>query len=169
MSKGRFTLLSLFGAVTFAAVAGASIAKPSYLWVGIVWTLTTAILGGATLGCFFANGRSRGLCAGFALFGWAHMVLALAPWFDHHTGEVLLTRQVVDYIGVKAGHNVYDYQIMPGIWEALELAQSGTDAHTYLSFVIISQSLMTLVVALLGGLVGRYLARQRPDERAESA
>jgi hypothetical protein len=171
MNKGRFSLLSLFGAVTFASLGClALVITPSYVWASVAWTVTIAILAGCLVGCFFGTKQSRAYCAGFTLLGFGHMILFLAPWFDDHTGELLATRHIVDYVGRKMGHNVPDHTNVPGIWLNLSHAEYGSNSSSlYLAYVVTGQSLMTLVVALLGGLIGRWFARQRPTDRSGAA
>src|SRR5688572_20881215 len=143
MSKASFTLVSLFGAVMFAAIACAAMAKPSYAWASAVWTATVTILAGSLIGCFFGTRQSRAFSAGFAVFGWGHMILFIAPWFDDHTGELLITRHLVDYIGLKFGHEVVEHATMPGIWSNLKHAEHGhIPAYVYLAYIVIAQSLV---------------------------
>jgi hypothetical protein len=65
------------------------------------------------------------------------------------------------------GHEVLGGSI--SVWDELPNVRFGDYFSLYPFYLIIGQSLMTLVVALLGGLIGRCLARQRPDERTEPA
>ncbi len=87
------------------------------------------------------------------------MILFFAPWFDDHTGELLLTRHIVDYAGGKLGHKVSDHVSMPGIWHNLKHSEGGQiPSYTYLAYVVVGQSLMTVVVGLIGGwLSNRFL------------
>jgi hypothetical protein len=159
MPQLRFTLPAMFVAVAFAAVGCAAMVNPSYLWASGIWTATMAVLAGSLVGCFSGTRTARAFCAGFALYGCGHMLLFFAPWFDDHTGELLFTRQAVDYVGGKLGHKVAQHVSMPGIWHNLKHAESGQSAsYNYLAYVVIGQSLMTLVVALVGGLLGRCLS-----------
>jgi hypothetical protein len=77
MSKGRFTLLSLFGAVTFAAVGCAAMVQPSLVWTSAIWTVVITLLTGAAIRCFYTADRRRAFYIGFSVFGWGHMILAI--------------------------------------------------------------------------------------------
>ncbi len=88
------------------------------------------------------------------------MILFFAPWFDNHTGELLFTRQVVDYAGKALGHRVVSHWLMHGIWDYLANAeQGGSPESVYRAYVVIGQSLMTVVVGLFGGFIGQYFFR----------
>jgi hypothetical protein len=170
MSSLRFSLLAMFVAVAVAAVGCAAMVKPSYVCASAVWTATMAVLAGSLVGCCCGTPRSRAFCAGFALFGWGHMILFFAPWFDDHTGDLLFTRHIVDYIGGKLGYKVASHITMPGIWHNLKWAEAGTSgSFVYLAYVVIGQSLLTIVIGLLGGVLGRYLhSRSQPAARGAS-
>jgi hypothetical protein len=159
----RFSLLGLFIAVAFLALGCAAMAKPSYAWASGIWTATMLVLAASLIGCFYGTRQTRAFCVGFAIFGCGHMILSLAPWFDDYTGELLFTRHMLDYVGGKLGHRVAVHEQMPGIWRNLpSSAISESLELAYLAYVVIGQSILTLAVGLLGGLIGRRLARQRP-------
>ena len=151
MPNMPFSLLTAFGVVTFFAVSFAAMARPSSLWASIVWTATMVTLGSALLGCIFGSKRWRAYYAGFSFFGIAHMTLLFGPWFRDHTADVLVTSHIADYI-------------------ALSLDQrklSGFQRVTYPAFIVIVQSILTVVVALLGGLIGRFISRPQSGEGPE--
>lgn len=154
MPQRQLSIKRALGLVAFFAVACAALARPSFLWAGTLWTLTMAVLGIAFVGTFCCRDCSRAFWFGFSVFGWGHMILALAPWFDDHSGEFIITRQLLDRLGHLLGHEVAELQSMPGIWHNLSWA-STSGGYTYLTYLVAGQSVFTLVVAVVGGLAAQ--------------
>ncbi len=166
MPKFRFSLLVMFVAIALVAVGCAAMVKPSYAWASAIWTIAMAPLAGSMIGCFYGTRQSRAFCAGFACFGWGHMVLCFAPWFESHTGELLFTRSILSFVGERLGHGEYR---AGGIWNQI-LGFNYTDkGFVYFTFIIIGQSLMTLLIALLGGLLGQHLGSLSVQPRTVGA
>lgn len=149
MSGVRFSLMNVFAAVALLAIASAALVRPSLFWARLVWSLAIVVLVSSVLCCIYRQ-QTRPFWAGFATFGWGHMVLSLAPWFDHYTGRLLFTRQILINMGDLLGQ---DNRYISIIWSS----PVGTTAF---AFLIIGQSLLTLVVALLGGWIGRAIGRR---------
>ena len=85
------------------------------------------------------------------------MILALGPWFDDTTGEFLLTRQLLDWVSVLLGHEVSTLSEMPGIWHDLPWSyDNGSSSYVYLDYLVAGNSLITIGLAYLGGLLGRW-------------
>ena len=82
------------------------------------------------------------------------MILALGPWFDDTTGELLLSRQLLGWVGALLGHDVHTVQDMPGIWSNLAFSNAG--GYIDLAYLVIGHSLIAIGLALMGGLMGRW-------------
>ena len=117
--SARISLRSLFAFIAFVAVATCVLLRPGHFVASVVWSITLFVLGVTTLGAFCSQGRTRAFCAGFALFGGMHLVLATAPWFDGVTGEFIVSRQILDKLGAMLQYKVADLTSMPGIWHNL--------------------------------------------------
>jgi hypothetical protein len=96
------------------------------------------------------------------------MALTLGPWFDDNTGELLLTRLLLDSIGLQLGYYVPDHTAIPGIWVNLPHAQGqppSRDVFHYALFLVSGHSLIAIMVALGAGFLGRvlYASRERPS------
>ena len=111
-------------------------------------------MGAVAIAC--RRNRSRAFWLGFSVLGWEHMILALAPWFDDHTGELILTRQLLDMLGHALGHDVTEPGAMSGILYNMSWASTG-DGYTYLTYLVSGQSLFTLLIAMAGGFVAQCL------------
>src|SRR5688572_25268407 len=113
----RYSLITVFAGVALVAICCAALVKPSYMWASGIWTLTIGILAAALIGCFYGNRRARASCLGVALFGWGHMILAFAPWFDTHTGSLLFTRAIVEWTARLLGREANTSGVGIGIWD----------------------------------------------------
>ncbi len=157
MNSVQLSIRAVFAVTAFIAVACAALAKPSFLWASALWTLTMAVLAMGLVAIACRRDRSRIFWMGFSLFGWGHMILTLAPWFDDNTGEFILTRQLLDLAGHALGHDVAEITTMPGIWRNLPYA-STPGGYTYLTYLVAGQSLFTLLVATVGGFATRCIS-----------
>ena len=165
----RYSLFGLFGIVAFCAVSAATLAKPSFLAASLVWSVAMAVLGVALVGSATSRGRRQSFWIGFAILGWGYMILTLAPWFDDHTGELLASRQLFDYVGPALGHEPATLELMPGIWRIIFSGRDDIPAYVYLIYVVTGHSLLSLVVGFFGGLLGGYFHRSSQSVRKDVA
>src|SRR6266404_5284350 len=77
MPRFRFSLLALFGFVTFAAIACAALANPTEAWAIATLTLVLAVLACSMLAAIYGFGQRRAFWLGFSIFGWGHILLFL--------------------------------------------------------------------------------------------
>lgn len=91
MPRIRFSIASFMGVIIFVAVGIAALQSATQLWVNIVFNLVVALLLVATYKAKCAQGIAGAWWAGFAAFGWVHLVLGVAgpPWGNQY--EVRLT------------------------------------------------------------------------------
>lgn len=158
--KPQLSLAATLGWVGFFAVGCAALAKPTFFWAGLLWSLVMATLGAALLAAIFRTGASRAFWVGFALFGWGHMTLALAPLLEDLTGELIFTRQILDSLARLIGHDVPSLTQTDGIWKRLPLVTTSR-GYVYPAYLVIGQSWLTIVIATCGGFVATYFhARQ---------
>ena len=157
------SLRSLFAIIAFAAITTAVLLRPTFFVASATWSLTLLILGVAVVGAFCSAGRSRAFWAGFAFFGLTHMILVVAPWFDDMTGEFIVTRQTLDWLGGILGYSVANITSMPGIWRNLPWAfnDGPTKGYGYLNYLMAGQSVFSLVVGYIGGSAGRFFYSRR--------
>lgn len=168
--KPQFSIRSLLWLLTFLALSCALLAKPSFFAAGVVWSVSMAVLAMAVVAAVARRGDWRAFWATFAFIGWGHMILALAPWFDDHTGELILSRQLLDALGHVLGHDVADIRTMPGVWRNLSYAHDSnpTSASDYLTYVVVGQSIITLLLACIAGLFGKFLFATRDPNPSTS-
>jgi hypothetical protein len=87
----------LLGAVTFAAVASAALAKPSEWWASILITATVVALVAAGLSAWLRHGPRRNFASGFAIVGAAYLWLVFGHGFGATIATRLLTTKALVY------------------------------------------------------------------------
>lgn len=87
-----FSLASLFGLLTLAAVGGAALNYRTSLWASVIVTVAVLILGFAVVLAVVARRKWRYFWIGFAVFGVGYMLLSFHPWFSNVGGRLLTTR-----------------------------------------------------------------------------
>lgn len=97
----HFSLAGLLGAVAFVAVGCAALRYASDWWASGVLTLAVGLLLGGTLALFLRPGRPRAFWAGFALFGWAYLLLCFGPWIGSAMGPRLITTRFFQWLEPK--------------------------------------------------------------------
>lgn len=127
----RFSLRSLLGAVTFVALALASLLQPWRSWCpSLVLTGLLALMLLAIPCSIFARERLRAFYAGFAIVGWGYFLLAFVPWIELSIGRQLLANPIAEHICFAATGSLGDYP----------------------QFLKVTHTLFMFVLAYLGGL-----------------
>lgn len=85
----QFSIRELLGAVTFLAVGTAALLYASRLWASSLLSFAFALLFIAVLGAITLRDSTRAFWLGFAVFGWLYFVLINWP------GESNVTRQLI--------------------------------------------------------------------------
>ena len=151
----RYSLATLLGIVSFIAVGCGALASSSLFMASVFFSLAVATLTAAVVGAAVTSGAARAFWIAFAVFGWMHFVLAIGPWFDDHTGELLVTRQALDRMGLAMNYDVSEHTQMPGIWLNLPYASGNRARSSYphLAFVVIGQCLFSVAIGWIAGAV----------------
>ncbi len=190
MRRVRFTIGGLMALVIVAGVGFAALRSPTKLWDSVLFSTILVVLGTATLGAFHFRGRTRASWAGFAAFGFVYLAITSGPWSAPILPR-LITTELLDQFdallrprtgtmgmtfaatGSPPGTATFtmrgsgsttiqaqNFQIWTTVGQPLKL--------DFLYFVPIGQNLWTLIVAILGGMIGGSLfgfaERKREDE-----
>jgi hypothetical protein len=184
MSRIRFTIGGLLAAVLFAAVPIAALREATALWDSGVFTVTAGLLLGSVLLAVHRTGRRRAFWVGFGLFGWAYLLAGLKPPVG---SRLLTTKALVYLDSkvpreTPAGLVVADFDsdgdvdLLVANGSATNAATVGTSSGDVIlwnsgttlnllpgpggtteHFLRVGHSILTLVVATLGGLLSRSL------------
>jgi hypothetical protein len=183
----RYSLLTLFGAILVISVGCAALVSASDIWAQVVVTATVLALLIATVGAIYLPGRSRGtntraFVGGFAIFGWAYLLLVQGPWFEGLKPQLATTVALNQLQGVMHEEVEAGLAISSGLTYLLTNAQSGAtfttalpmvtgtgSTNTIANFQQIGQSLWAILLACVGGVVARAFGNRRSRAEASGA
>lgn len=153
MKPPRNSIAGLMAVVVLVAVGFAALKNPSEIWASCLFSLTVGLLLLALLGVAFGSGDRRMFWAGFSVFGWGYLILALLT----HAFEASLPTTLL----------IQDLHQRWNGTHALIASLNGTDSHDMdAAFFQSGRSLATLLVALLGTVLVRVFASQHDDTHA---
>lgn len=161
MNKPRFTIRMLLGAVALIGSGLAAIRFPTYFCAALTLSVLFSTLVGAIVVAATCRGASRAFALSFALAGCVHFILALTPLFA--TSRLLLSRYCLDQIAVPLGYAMASNQYVEEntLGHASEGYVPGSPPDRYYKYVVIGQSVFTLLLATAFGVTGRFLYQFR--------
>jgi hypothetical protein len=145
----QFTLGSLFLVMTWLATVCIGLNTPNRLWAAVAGCLTLLALLTAVLASIYATGSARAFAVGFAVFGLGfllclHRFDGYAPQLAHPTGEALFQTIHSD-----------EWSPIAAALRARPPTRVVFDARD--RFLEIYKSAVTVLVAMLGGVIARWL------------
>jgi WD40 repeat protein len=184
----QFSLISLFGLVVVVALACAALVNASPLWASASYTVTLLFLLTATLAAVFRP-QNRAFWLGFIVFGWAYLFFTFGPWVGGCVAPPLSSGQGLVYLESKLAREdgslssvpfLSDGRLIvsgsgPGTIRLWNVATAGQPQEPFGwwvpgargSFHQIGHSVVSLVMALLGGILACWL-RSKPTTPADS-
>jgi hypothetical protein len=160
--KPRLSILGLMGVIVFVAVGFAALRYPTELWASVIFTLAGLILLVAVVKVVHQEGPGRSFWLGFSVFGWGHLLLAFWSSIGFNSTPhlvpfpKLLTSRLADVVllSINPGHGNTNLGIY---WRMV------TSSGTFEPVLQISHCLLSLLVALIGGIVtARFLRDDQP-------
>jgi hypothetical protein len=188
----QFSIKALLGLTVFVALGCAALLNASEWWASAACTVTLAVLLIAVLASIFRWGPRRAFWLGFAIVGWAYVLLTFWPAPDPSLvcQRHLLTTKLTDwayykvlplvrtppkepaplppiipppaggYYGGPVGYNVRNQSTVtltavPPAAPASAPPPAFYPDHT--DFLTVAEWLWALVLAMLGGLLARFL------------
>jgi hypothetical protein len=186
MRRIRFHIGGLLGLIILIAVALAALREANDLWASAVFTVTLAVLLISVLLSVHRAQASRAFWLGFALFGCTYLGLCLIPLIESR----LITTKLLAYLdsrvparpviitgeawgpipGTQVGSTVQNpvqgYVVAASNPNTQQLTVFGNllgNGGTSENFIRIGHGILTLLVALTGGVLSRRLYAGRPD------
>jgi hypothetical protein len=166
----RLTIAGMLWVVALVGIWFASIRAASVVWTTVTATMTLAALLTGVLGAVYARGSSRAFWLGFALFGWAYLTLVNWDWVGGPLGHDLtggLSDWAERLLGapplVNPPTRTATGAAPPQVGSAAGAAyfEAAQQRRIKLgNFVQIGRMTMSLLFALVGGLIGRTLAER---------
>ena len=186
MRNIRFTISSLLVAVLFVGVGFAALREANEIWDSSIFSLTLGMLSISILLAVHRTDKRQAFWLGFALFGSTYLALSLVPSIesrlittkalafldskeprsipasdDFYDLLVVNDSQPIALNVTKGTSNLIDMPVVSGSkpWFPTNLAGPSLTASsgTTENFVWIGHSLVTLIAAILGGLLSRRL------------
>lgn len=160
MKRPRITIGGVMALLPVAAFCLAALRNPhSAIWASAMFTLTVLVLLSATLAASLGRGVAWG---GFALFGFASLLLAFGPWRPAYMPPVPAP---LAPLALRAVYSNAHGQSAPVPAPATPAA-GGTFFFIPHAFIQTGSCLISLAVGGLGGALA-YLFSQRPLLRPE--
>jgi hypothetical protein len=159
MSKARFSLRRLLGAVALVGATCAAIRCPTHACASLTLSIAFGVLVAAVVAAAICRGTMRAYWLSFAIVGWAHLFLSLTPWFAEGTSGIVFSRYCLDRLAGPLGHTIgwpAEAAHRP-LKDAVEAYTPGSPPDRYSKYVVIGQSTITVWLAILGGVFGRFL------------
>jgi hypothetical protein len=174
MGQIRITIARLLLVIAYFGVAFAALRSPSWIWASTGFSLVSAALAAATLTAVYRLGMRRAFWTGFALCGWLYLGLSSYPWSGSNLSPLIVTSALMDLayptIGDMGGMGGIGVTT-PMIWEYWSQPPRDSIPFNWAvpePFRIICHTLLTPIVALLGGLLARRLHRTRDEREGRS-
>jgi hypothetical protein len=156
MKQFRTSILGLLVVVAAFALAFAALRSASDLWFGAVYTFTVVLLLVTVIVARFRRGDEKAFWFGFAVFGWGFFLLGFGPWMiplenleEGEPGRLnpsLLTSKAIFFL-------VHSLRKEPDGLNDIEKITANTMGIAHL--------MITLIVAICGGLIGALVRRRR--------
>ncbi len=183
----RMTIAGMLAFVAVMALVFASLRSASVVWTNVMATLTLIVFLRAALAAFMTRGAERSFWIGFAVFGWVYLILVNWDWIGGQFGHDLTggLSEAAEYVippvtvvqtppslpapgPVSQNPTITSFNVRAGAYIRSSTAPSATlDARMTQNlernvkignFVEISRMGLSLLVAMVGGLMGRRLA-----------
>ena len=164
MGKYGFTLRFLLGLTAVMCASLALLRYPTHFNVVAMFSITLAALGAAAIGAVTSRGALQAFCIGFVIAGGIHLVFGFTGWFNKGTSQALLSNYVLDQLAPSLGYPMpaFDYDdrtlsMAVGNWTP------GSEPERFFKYIAIGQSLITLILAMVGGWLGAHFHARRSD------
>ncbi len=160
MKGGRLTIAGMLLLCGCTAVAAAALRSPTILWTQIIVTGSLTCLLAAAVAALMWRG-DRSFAIGFAVVGWAYLLLSLGPWCEEHVGPWLLSTRIADEIHLRWVDSKLSREVILSEstrpWHIAESEQFG--AFPLARHRRIAHGLFAVAHGVIGGLLGVAFAR----------
>jgi hypothetical protein len=148
MRGTRLSIAAAMGVILYVALGLATLRRPSGWWLTTLFSIDAALLAFASMAALYRRGGRRAFCLGVAASGLTYLGLALGE----ETHRLLLTNRLL--------YEAVDW--LPEDWDTRRWTSRWAGSEG-LSFPLAGHLLLVGPVALVGGLVARYLHATQGD------
>ena len=160
MRRLRLSIAQLMLLVLFIGLAIGALRSPSRLMANAMWTATAGLLGWSVVAAILRRDHRRAFWVGFAVFGWLHLIVIFELYRANSADRnllplpSLLTSDLIDHLR----NHVPPPQTGGVFVDTTFIIRHVSYTFPYLEFGQIAHLIMTLVVAWVGGRMGRLAA-----------
>ena len=146
MSRPRITIAQTMAIVLYIGFSFAALRNADDFWASATFTVAIITVSAALVGAFARTGKARMTWTGFAVFGWACVIVGLSPI---RTGIVIGTPlQLTPRLLMTWGFSRLRQHIQP----------TPPNVEFITAYVQVSHSLEIMLLGLVGAVLGRLLA-----------
>lgn len=151
MNRLRLTIANLMAVVLYVGLGFAALRNADEFWASATFTLAILAVSAAVVGAVARKGQARLTWMGFAVFGWASLLIWLS------------TSQTIDNMVNGPPVPVMTWglrRLKLHINQTVPLGQA-----TWMNYLQVCHSLEVILVGFVGAILGRFVAVQddRPD------
>jgi hypothetical protein len=156
MKSLQMSILALVLIVVACAMAFTALKTASDLWYGALYTFTAVLLLAALIAARFRRGNEKAFWFGFAVFGWGFFILGLGPW-------PTLTVDEPSGMGIVLNQNLLTSRVILFLVPYLRTNTNELGAIDKITTntIGIAHLLVTLAIAICGGLIAILIRRRR--------
>ena len=171
MGEYGFTVRFLLGITALMCGVLALMRYPTHFNVIAMFSITLSVLVAAMIGAITARGTVQAFCVGFAIAGGIHLVLAFTGWFGKGTNQVLFSRYCLDQLAASLDYRPVEQGSFGVAMEDLTLSYVAADyapgrVTHYYKCIAMGQSLITLILAMVGGWLGAHFHALRSETKS---
>ena len=159
MSRFRFSIAQLMALVLLLGLGFTALRNADKTWASVTSTLAITMIAAAPVGAIARTGGARSAWLGFAAFGWTYLLIDLFP--PRHSGGLGFGPLPRPFLLIEEGLAMLQPQIRP-----VPPALMGGPSGSYLTpYEQVSHALGIILFGLVGAVVCRLMAPQRPEDR----
>jgi len=147
MTRPRLTIAQLMALILYVGLGFAALRNADVFWASTTFTVAIITVSVALVGAIAREGKARMTWTGFAVFGWACLIIGLWPTRTVGTGFGL-PPQVTPPLLMTWGVFCLQRHIQP----------ISFDPNFFAAYVQISRSLEIILFGLVGAVVGCLVA-----------
>jgi hypothetical protein len=143
MNRLRFTIANLMVLVLYVGLGFAALRNANAFWASATFTLAILAVSAAVVGAVARKGRARMTWLGFAVFGWASLLIWLS------------TSQSIDNVGHGPPPSFTTWglhSLMPYVNQTVRFGLA-----TRWTYLQICHSLEVILIGFVGAILGRFV------------
>jgi hypothetical protein len=156
MKRLQISIAALILVIVVLAFVLTALRTASDLWYSALYTFSAAILLTSVVASRFRRGNERAFWFGFAVFGWGFFLLGSGPWLTPFPGRGLRPTSTIN-------HQLLTSKLIIALVPRLRKDTNDlqTIDHITANTIYIAHLVVTLAIAVLGGLLAIMMRRKR--------